>query len=124
MTADKQRSNGPSSGLSVARQARNSVAAQPQAALTAKQPKINANESLELALKPPNLAIYRHSAFVRTKVNGDGSISTDGFTSNVGAGNCGNTPYRNKMSKKQLKLAQAQLDKLNQINLHQHGMQA
>nr|XP_036214471.1 uncharacterized protein LOC106616046 isoform X4 [Bactrocera oleae] len=122
MTADKQHSNGPSSGLSVARQARNSVAAQPLATLTSKQPKINANESLELALKPPNLAIYRQSAFVRTKINGDSSISTDGFISNVGAGNCGNTPYRNKMSKKQLKLAQAQLDKLNQINLHQHAL--
>ncbi|XP_069961756.1 uncharacterized protein wake isoform X2 [Bactrocera oleae] len=122
MTADKQHSNGPSSGLSVARQARNSVAAQPLATLTSKQPKINANESLELALKPPNLAIYRQSAFVRTKINGDSSISTNGFISNVGAGNCGNTPYRNKMSKKQLKLAQAQLDKLNQINLHQHAL--
>ncbi|XP_028898758.2 uncharacterized protein LOC105216385 isoform X1 [Zeugodacus cucurbitae] len=121
MTADKQRSNGSSSGgLSVARQARNSMAAQPQASLSAKQPKINANESMELALKPPNLAIYRHSAFVRTKISADGV--SDGFTSNVGAGNCGNTPYRNKMSKKQLKLAQAQLDKLNQINLHQHAL--
>lgn len=49
-----------------------------------------------------NLAIYRQPASVRT---------TKG----------GNTPHRSKMSKKQLKLAQAQLDKLTQCNLHLHG---
>ncbi|CAD6992617.1 unnamed protein product [Ceratitis capitata] len=129
MTADKQRSNdngngnthtnngGGSTGLSVARQARNSQ--------TAKQAKINPNESMELALKPPNLAIYRHSAHVRTKINGISSNNNsngDAAGGNGVAGNCGNTPYRSKMSKKQLKLAQAQLDKLNQINLHQHAL--
>lgn len=38
--------------------------------------------------------------------------------------NPGNTPHprASKMSKKQLKLAQAQLDKLTQSNLHLHGM--
>lgn len=49
-----------------------------------------------------NLAIYRQPASVRT---------TKG----------GNTPHRSKMTKKQLKLAQAQLDKLTQCNLHLHG---
>ncbi|XP_037820746.1 uncharacterized protein LOC119609844 isoform X2 [Lucilia sericata] len=50
-----------------------------------------------------NLAIYRQPANVRT---------TKG----------GNTPHRSKMSKKQLKLAQAQLDKLTQCNLHLHAL--
>ncbi|XP_053946431.1 uncharacterized protein LOC128855501 isoform X2 [Anastrepha ludens] len=145
MTADKQRNNvsgGGSGNLSVTRLARNGIAihnqmpptqAQTQTQ-TAKQPKINANESMELAVKPSNLAIYRHSAHVRTKINGssgvivaatatayNGSGSNNG-NDHVGAANCGNTPYRSKMSKKQLKLAQAQLDKLNQINLHQHAL--
>ncbi|XP_061391671.1 uncharacterized protein LOC133327115 [Musca vetustissima] len=55
-----------------------------------------------------NLAIYRLPASNRTH-------STN---SNKG----GNTPHRSKMSKKQLKLAQAQLDKLTQCNLHLHAL--
>ncbi|XP_054726536.1 uncharacterized protein LOC129236272 [Anastrepha obliqua] len=145
MTADKQRNNvsgGGSGNLSVTRQARNGIAIHKQMPSTqaqtqtqpSKQPKINVNESMELAVKPSNLAIYRHSAHVRTKINGssgvivaatatayNGSGSNNG-NDHVGAANCGNTPYRSKMSKKQLKLAQAQLDKLNQINLHQHAL--
>ncbi|XP_065371378.1 uncharacterized protein LOC135963459 isoform X2 [Calliphora vicina] len=50
-----------------------------------------------------NLAIYRQPANVRTT-------------------KAGNTPHRSKMSKKQLKLAQAQLDKLTQCNLHLHAL--
>ncbi|XP_067616980.1 ankyrin repeat and fibronectin type-III domain-containing protein 1 isoform X1 [Eurosta solidaginis] len=153
-TTDKQRSNAAvisaSNGLSVARQAHNSITVavnnQTKAQAAIKQPtkKSNFNESMELALKPPNLAIYRYSSHVRTKSNGSNEMgigggvrictsikNANGNVGNMGvcgagvggtAGNCGNTPYRNKMSKKQLKLAQAQVDKLNQINLHQHAL--
>lgn len=48
------------------------------------------------------LSVYRQSASARSKG--------------------GNTPHRSKMSKKQLKLAQAQMDKFTQINVHLHGM--
>ncbi|XP_036324599.1 uncharacterized protein LOC118737893 [Rhagoletis pomonella] len=130
MTADKQRCNGVGDGngngiassglLIVARQARNSAAPQsqiqrPLQPQALEQLKMNTNKSMELGTKPSNLAIYRHSAHVRTKINGS---TGNGGSSN----NCGNTPYRSKMSKKQLKLAQAQLDKLNQINSHQHAL--
>ncbi|KAL9894742.1 ankyrin repeat and fibronectin type III domain containing protein wide awake isoform 2-T2 [Glossina fuscipes fuscipes] len=49
-----------------------------------------------------NLTIYRQPANARNKG--------------------GSTPHRTKMSKKQLKLAQAQLDKLTQCNLHLHAL--
>ncbi|XP_059217823.1 uncharacterized protein LOC106080825 isoform X2 [Stomoxys calcitrans] len=58
-----------------------------------------------------NLAVYRQPATTRTH-------STHTTNNNKG----GNTPHRSKMSKKQLKLAQAQLDKLTQCNLHLHAL--
>ncbi|XP_073815068.1 ankyrin repeat and fibronectin type III domain containing protein wide awake isoform X3 [Musca autumnalis] len=55
-----------------------------------------------------NLAIYRVPANTRSH--------------NPNNNKGGNTPHRSKMSKKQLKLAQAQLDKLTQCNLHLHAL--
>uniref|UniRef100_A0A1I8MCH0 Ankyrin repeat and fibronectin type-III domain-containing protein 1 n=1 Tax=Musca domestica TaxID=7370 RepID=A0A1I8MCH0_MUSDO len=55
-----------------------------------------------------NLAIYRVPANSRAH--------------NPNNNKGGNTPHRSKMSKKQLKLAQAQLDKLTQCNLHLHAL--
>uniref|UniRef100_A0A1A9X1B1 ANK_REP_REGION domain-containing protein n=1 Tax=Glossina brevipalpis TaxID=37001 RepID=A0A1A9X1B1_9MUSC len=61
-----------------------------------------ANNEEACATDTQNLTIYRHPASVRVKG--------------------GNTPHRTKMSKKQLKLAQAQLDKLTQCTRHLHAL--
>uniref|UniRef100_A0A1A9ZLC6 Ankyrin repeat and fibronectin type-III domain-containing protein 1 n=1 Tax=Glossina pallidipes TaxID=7398 RepID=A0A1A9ZLC6_GLOPL len=82
------------------------------------------NVKLHDAHHSSNLEYNQSNSYVNNEKNNAGNIQNlTIYRQPANARNKGgSTPHRTKMSKKQLKLAQAQLDKLTQCNLHLHAL--
>lgn len=75
----------------------------------------NSNQRMEFLM--PQAPVVRSSQPLMSRKNGGGFLSGNDIKENLHQ-----LQTNHKMTKKQLKLAQAQLDKLTQINIHLHGI--